>query len=301
MTNFPEVRNLLQVESSDHCVVMVHGLCANELELKRLANDLCEGGFSVVIPQIDGYSFGTPTKPWYAWVDQVLLQIQRLQKRFKSVSLIGLSMGAVISMVIAQRLRIPLASLILLSPSIAYDGWSIPWYNFFLKFPSWFPFISKYQMKESYPFGVKNEEMRRSIISSLKTNQISDAGALELSYESIKQGYFLIQEARKNIQLIYSPVLIIHSVDDEIVHVRNAEWLFRNISSSSKEIIYLGDSYHMITIDNEFDIVNRHTVDFLKKSVNAYFDEPVFETQFPISTRNRRKLAKVQAELFQLV
>jgi hypothetical protein len=68
-------------------------------------------------------------------------------------------------------------------------------------------------------------------------------------------------------------------VDDEIVHVKNAEWLFRNISSTSKEIIYLGDSYHMITIDNEFDIVNRHTADFLKKSVNynhAYLMKVIF-------------------------
>lgn len=296
------MQNFNKKDDGDHCVVLLHGLGANELEFIRLVKDLNESGFSLIIPNIEGYSFGSiSTLSCADWIDQVLHIINGLQKKFRSVSLVGLSMGAVLSMVASTRTNEPLTALILLSPSIEFDGWAMPWYKFLLRFATWFPIADKYQMKESYPYGVKNDEVRRSIISSLKTKEISDIGAHDLNFDLIKQGYLLANNAKKIIHKITVPLLIIHSVDDEVVHIRNAEKIFRSVQSPTKEIIYLGDSYHMITIDNEYEVVNDQTIEFIKKSINDYLDERIFDLRKNSNVKLRRKLTKINEELFQLI
>ena len=279
---------------------MLHGLGANELELQRLAKDLHASGFSVVIPSIQGYTYATPPQNWSTWVDQVLSHIWELEKQYATVSVVGLSMGAVLAMAAAQRHSRPLAGLVLLSASLAYDGWSMPWYRFLLGMSSWLPFVNNYRLKESEPYGVKNEEMRAAIKATLKSQAISESGVGEIGFHLIKQGQLLIQEARDKVRLIDCPTLVMHAVDDEIVHIRNAEWVYRQIRSEEKEIIYLGDSYHMITIDNERETVSQETNRFLKKSVNSQLDKPVFEVAPIKSSQMRRLLRKIQAQVFQI-
>lgn len=279
---------------------MLHGLGANELELQRLAKDLHASGFSVVIPSIQGYTYATPPQNWSTWVDQVLSHIWELEKQYATVSVVGLSMGAVLAMAAAQRHSRPLAGLVLLSASLAYDGWSMPWYRFLLGISSWLPFVNNYRLKESEPYGVKNEEMRAAIKATLKLQAISESGVGEIGFHLIKQGQLLIQEARDKVRLIDCPTLVMHAVDDEIVHIRNAEWVYRQILSEEKEIIYLGDSYHMITIDNERETVSQETNRFLKKSVNSQLDKPVFEVAPIKSSQMRRLLRKIQAQVFQI-
>ena len=288
------------LQGGSNCVLMLHGLGANALELQRLAKDLHESGFTVVIPCIEGYTHGTPFQPWPVWIDQVLEHIWKLEKEFATVSVVGLSMGAVLAMVAAQRHSRPLAGLVLLSASLAYDGWSMPWYRGLLEISAWLPFAKNYRMKESEPFGVKNEEMRALIKATLKSKDISESGVGEIGYDLIKQGQFLIREARSNVHLIDCATLVVHAVDDEIVHIRNAEWVYRKISSEEKEIIYLGDSYHMITIDNERETVSQETTRFLKKSVNSQLDKPAFDVAPIKSSHIRRLLRKIQAQVFQI-
>jgi len=74
--------------------------------------------------------------------------------------------------------------------------------------------------------------------------------------------------------------------------MRNAEWAYQNISSATKEFIYLGDSYHMITVDNERETVNQETARFLKKTVNDALDTPAFDVATIQSPELRRLLRK---------
>ena len=279
-------------------MMMLHGLGANALELQRLAKELHALGFSVIVPRIHGYSFESDLQTWNNWVEQAQIQLWILQAKYASVSLVGLSMGAVLALVLAQKEENSLAGLVVLSASLAFDGWSMPWYRIFLKAtPSWLPFVSRYELKESEPFGLKNEEMRSAVRALMKSHHISESGADKLTYEQIKEGQSLVKEARKNIKKIDCPCLIIHAVDDEVVHVRHADWVFKKIKSPDKEIIYLGDSYHMITIDNERDTVNEETARFLKKSVNKHIGDEVFEVPSIKSPQIRRMLQRIQSRL----
>ena len=82
-----------------------------------------------------------------------------------------------------------------------------------------------------------------------------------------------------------------HAVDDESVHPRNAQYIFDRVSSADKELIFLGDCYHMITVDNERDTVFYETEMFIKRSINAKLKRTVFDVPQNM-TRSLDRLAK---------
>lgn len=280
----------IDLVGGEHCVLMLHGLGASPLELARLAKDLQVAGFSVYGPNIPNYSFGTECGDWQDWVSQAEQYIWDLRPHYTTVSVVGLSMGATLAMALAERESF--TSMVLLSTALAYDGWAIPWYSFLLNFASWLPFANRYRYAEAEPYGIKNPEMRAMVKRAMQKDHISESGADYLPFKYVSEGRTLIRDVRRKVRLIDCPTLFIHATDDETVHMRNAEWAYDNIRSATKEFIYLGDSYHMITVDNERETVNQETVRFLKKTVNDALDTPAFDVAPVQSPELRRMLRK---------
>lgn len=253
---------------------MLHGLGSGPLELQRLAKEAHQEGFSVLIPSIDGYCYGTEPQAWPCWLEQVQQRYWDCKKTYETVSVVGVSMGATLALLLGEH-ESP-AAMVLLSSALGYDGWAIPWYHFALGLANWIPWANRYQYRERDPFGIKNEETRTVVRRMMSTHHISESGAETLPFAHISQGHKLIRHVMAHAEKIDAPVLFMHAVDDESVHIRNPERLFAEIRSKTKEFIYLGDSYHMITIDNERDIVHKESLRFLKKMVNRTLDQVVF-------------------------
>ncbi len=53
--------------------------------------------------------------------------------------------------------------------------------------------------------------------------------------------------------------LLIHSIDDDTSTVANAEVVHNRIGSTVKRKIFIDDCYHIITMDNERELVARET------------------------------------------
>jgi carboxylesterase len=70
-----------------------------------------------------------------------------------------------------------------------------------------------------------------------------------------------------------------HAIEDEICSLRGVEEVIKKVNSKRKELIYLDDCYHLITIDNQRNLVYSETSLFLKDCVNKnlginYFQLP---------------------------
>ena len=63
-----------------------------------------------------------------------------------------------------------------------------------------------------------------------------------------------------------SDIKIICSIDDDVVAPTTIDWISKSISSSTCKIIWLGGSYHIITLDNEREIVVNESVEFIQES-----------------------------------
>ena len=288
MTDLTSPSKELQFHAGPHAVLMLHGLGAAPLELARLAQEAHQEGFSVRVPNIDGYCYGSPNRPWTHWRDQVLAHYWACRKDFDTVSLLGVSMGGTLALLLAE-LESP-TSVVSLSTALGYDGWAIPWYHDLISVAKWIPFSHRYRYVEREPYGLKNRETRAMVKRMMQSQHISEVGAEILPLPLITEGKKLIRAVKARPDRIQSPLMLMHSVDDESVHVSNPETLFQRVSSVDKEFIYLGDSYHMITIDNERDLVRKESLRFLKTAVNRATGHDAFDVPSIQSYELRRQL-----------
>jgi carboxylesterase len=255
-------------QGNDHAVLLLHGLSSSPLELRFLARFLGDEGFATHTPELQGYSAGTGHVPMEQWIDAAIAEFDALSARYKHVSVCGLSMGATLAAAVAQR-RPAARSLLLLSITLNYDGWAIPWYRFLLDFVYYTPMRSSYRYREHEPYGLRNEALRSKIARAMQKNEISEVGPASIAMPALHEASRLAAYVRKNVKGIGTDCLIIHAIDDETSSPHNARFMAANVGASFLRTIWLDDSYHMITSDNEREVVARECALFLRESAAA--------------------------------
>jgi carboxylesterase len=118
-------------EGGDHAVLLLHGLSSSPLEMRFLARALNREGFTATAPNLGGYSAGTPELQMEAWITAAVREFDTLKQQYGRVSVCGLSIGAALALALVDT-RPSAHALILLSLTLDYDGWAIPWYRFLL-------------------------------------------------------------------------------------------------------------------------------------------------------------------------
>jgi carboxylesterase len=259
--------NPITLAGGEHAVLLIHGLQSSPAEMQPLAKRLNQSGYTVHMPHIHGYGYehgddAHSVTHWEDWHAKVLAEFHTLKQQHKTVAIGGLCIGAVLSLSIAAKLGDEVTALALLSTTLYYDGWSIPWYRFLLPIGYYTPFRYIYSYREREPFGLKNKQLRKWVAREMRHKDSSMAGAAKLSLPAVHEAELLIKSVKKSLPHVTSPALIIHAIDDDISTPRSARFVVDNIGSKTVESILLHDSYHMLTIDNDREQVAADTIRF---------------------------------------
>jgi len=251
--------------NTGHAVVLLPGLCGSELEMGAIPRLLKQSNHTYTIPRIKGYSAHTGLTGYQEWIDSVDQYVTDLSQTHHSISIAGLSMGATLALAVAEQ-NSKVDSLVILSPVFLFDGWSVPWYYPFLALLYKFG-IRNWHFKEREPFGVKNVELRRHIRKAVMANTVSELGAAHLPAVHLYQSLELVKATKKDLNSITADTLIIHAIDDETASPKNPEIIMDRISSETCRMIWLGNSYHMITVDNEREVVANEVNNFINETI----------------------------------
>ena len=257
----------VELINGEHAVLLIHGLQGVPTEMLMLAKRLHKAGYSVRIPHFKGYGYtegDTPRSvtPWQDWRSQVQLELRDLKRQYKTVSVGGLCVGAVLALSVAEEASDEINGLSLLATTLFYDGWSIPWYRFMLPLGYYTPFRYLYAYKEREPFGLKNPQLRRWVAREMSHKTSSIAGASNLTLPAIHEAELLIKSVKRNLHRVTAPALVIHAVEDDVSTPRSVDFVVTHIGSDKVRKVMLHDSYHMITMDNERDLVADETIGF---------------------------------------
>lgn len=257
----------LRLDGGEHAVLLFHGLQSSPAELQPLAKRLHQAGYTVHVPHIRGYGFEHGDTPrsvthWEDWHAKALIEFRTLRPQYKTVALGGLCIGAVLSLSIAAELGDEVAALALLSATLWYDGWSMPWYRSLRYIGYYSPFRYVYSYREREPFGLKNPQLRKWIAREMSHKDSSIVGASKLNLPAIQEAERMIGSVKKSLPRVTAPALIIHAVEDDVASLRNASFIAGNIGSKTVETILLHNSYHMITVDNDREQVAAETIRF---------------------------------------
>jgi len=237
--------------------MLLHGLASSPQEFSAIRNTLLREGVAIHTPELPDYSATGPMRPhsWRNWVAAGQRELHRLSDSRGPVVLGGLCIGAVLALALAQANPKRVAGLILLSPTLYYDGWGLS-RLLHLRHIGYLPGLRRWiKIAEQEPYGVKNPQIRKWIAREMRERRLSGAGASHLPLWAIHEAERLIRHVRLSLPHILAPTLILHAREDEVTSLRSPELLMRHLAAADKRMVVLENSYHMITLDND-----RHTV-----------------------------------------
>ena len=83
--------------------------------------------------------------------------------------------------------------------------------------------------------------------------------------KSIDEFLGLLRHAKEDLPEVNAPALLIHSKKDRTIHFDNLQYIYSHISSTDKHKVELENSYHIVSIDVDKDIVFTEVEKFVKK------------------------------------
>jgi carboxylesterase len=111
--------------------LLLHGLGGTPVEMRFLALALARTGITVSCPQLAGHTGGgveLKASTWQDWLASAANALDDLRRRCDTVIIGGLSMGAVLALMLAAERRDDVDGVACYSPTLRLDGWGIPWY-----------------------------------------------------------------------------------------------------------------------------------------------------------------------------
>lgn len=258
-------------------VLLVHGLTGTPAEMRVLAKGLNRHGFTVYAVQLAGHCGGMQDlvgTRWGDWLASVESGLRRLRGHVDKVIVGGLSMGALLSLAVAEKHPDQVDGVCALSTTFRYDGWSIPFYTrlaFLLPLFRALGLGRRSVFMEQPPYGIKDEALRARIVEQMHGGDSAAAGLPGNPWWSIIELRRLAAHTLQNLNQLRAPCLVVHAREDDISHVSNAHDIVRRARHAQVELVLLDNCYHMITIDRERRSVITHMNDFAVRVGAAAF------------------------------
>jgi carboxylesterase len=249
---------------SGHGVLLVHGLTGAPAEMKPLAKRLARRGFEVAAPLLAGHGVDEAAllkTTWREWLDGLCEAYDAFAKEVDTVSVAGICVGGALGLMLAAE-RPAVRAAAVYSMTFEYDGWNMPRFAVaapVIQLVANLPGVRKLAWAETHPFGLKDERLR--VLAERAPDSLIDGAIDRLPLGALFQMYRLGRQLERVGKTIKTPTLILHARDDDMSHPRNAYRLQHALGGPTR-LMLLEDSYHMIHVDQERDVVAAATAGF---------------------------------------
>ena len=180
---------------------------------------LARAGHTVSCCQLAGHC-ATPEElrrsTWQQWYASVEAAHDRLKEHCDIVVAGGLSMGGILATHLAQNRPEDVHGLLLFSPTLKLDGWSMPWYSRVLNYLRPLPFRFEFDLAEHEPYGLKDERVRALVVSAMQGGDAGLAGVFSTPLRSFANLNALVSVVKRNLGKVCQPALIVHPREDDM-------------------------------------------------------------------------------------
>ena len=217
--------------TNDRAVLLLHGYTGAPSEMRLLGEYLNNKGFTVKCVLLPGHGTTpedlneTTTDDWYAEAERACCE---LLSSHSKVMVAGLSMGGLLTIRIASQLPIDRAA-ILAAPIYLQDK-RVPLFPILRYFIKYLP-KQKRNYHEAAKYNVAYDKMPTKPIGSI-LQMIKTAKA-------------------EYIPKIEIPCLIMQSRIEHTVAPKSAQYIYDNIKSKIKKLVWFEHCGHILTLDNE--------------------------------------------------
>jgi carboxylesterase len=255
-------------------VLLVHGLAGTPNEMRQLGRSLQGAGFEVQGVQLAGHC-GTlddlVATHWQDWTASVHAAAQQLRARVDRLVVMGLSMGAVLSLELAATRPDLVDGVGALSTSFWHDGWSMPFFTrlaFLLKPVRALGLGRRRMFLERPPYGIRNEGIRKYVVAQMHGGDSGAAGLSGTPWYSIIEMHDLSKHVQRCLGAVRAPCLVAHATEDDVSSIANADLVSSQVQGPVERLM-LEHSYHMVTIDSDRRLLTERVIAFVRRIAGA--------------------------------
>jgi carboxylesterase len=269
-------------ERGEAGVLLAHGITGAPTEMKPLVRKLAAAGFTVSCPQLAGHCSTVrelKQTRWGDWYGTLESSLEMLRGRCSQVFVSGLSMGALLALMLAADHPADVDGVATLSATFFYDGWNVPRFRqrYLLPLAMHTPLKHFWSYHEPAPYGIKDERIRNMIASVYAgggSRMPENYGYSEFPGVTIHETFRLIRAVKRHLAGVVAPLLIVHAVEDDMASLANSRFLAARVGSASVETYDVDDTYHVLTLDKRRNEVADQVVAFFGRRVRASATQP---------------------------
>jgi carboxylesterase len=230
---------------NDIGVLVCHGFTGCTQSMRYLGQQINAAGYTVTGPRLKGHGTSpedmahTTAVDWIASVDEALAE---LRKTCSQVFMVGLSMGGTLTLYTAAKHADVIKGAICINAPVQIGS----------------PDLAGLALDPQMP------EMIPGVGSDIKDPESKELAYAQLPVAALTQIYALAAVTRDLLPRIKCPTLVIQSRDDHVVQPDNAARIVRLLGASRIELLWLENSYHVATIDNDKDLICQKTIAFIR-------------------------------------
>jgi carboxylesterase len=226
-------------------VLVLHGYTGNPVSMRPLAESLAAAGYAVELPRLPGH--GTTWKDlarttWRDWAREAIGALEVLRSRTRAQVVVGLSMGGALALHLAET-RDDLAGAVVINAAV----WT------------------------GDP-RVRFLPILKLVIPSVPGlgNDIKKPGADEKPYDRnpTRSAASLVELqgiVRGGLADVTCPLLVLTSREDHVVEAESSRMIVEGVGSDDVEQVWLDDSYHVATLDNDAEDIAARTAAFVAR------------------------------------
>ncbi len=246
------------LEGNEHGILLLHGFTGSAGHMRLIGEELHKKGYTVLGIHLPGH--GTTMEDmrhvgWQDWLQAAKEGVLTLKERCDSVSVAGLSMGGVLTLLIAQQMKIQ--SAIVMSAPMALKN----------RFASLSRLASTFSPVTYWRGDAKREKY---------LDQQYDYGYPGFPTNKAGDLLHLIRMAKRNLFAVTCPTLVIQSHADDTIHPDSADIILHGIRSEKKAVLWLEEVPHVITISREYRHITNAMVEFLASAYAMHQNEEKF-------------------------
>ncbi|MFL5319871.1 MAG: alpha/beta hydrolase [Myxococcaceae bacterium] len=241
-------------------VLLVHGFTGSPWDVRPLGEALASSGFHVKGVQLPGHSgvdAALPTVGWREWESEVNRALKELSHH-GPVHLAGLSMGALLSVIMAARHPHRVRSLILVAPAMDFIG----------------PTMTLVKALRNVPILEKLQPWVTKSSTDISDDAVRSAAPVLERFPTawLRSLFHLQAEARAVMTNVRCPALIVAAENDHVVSVNGARELARSLRGYVR-LVRVAKGNHIIPRDRGAPVLFDEATAFLDRVASGVATE----------------------------
>jgi carboxylesterase len=232
-------------KGNDIGVLVCHGFTGTTQSMRFLGERLHGAGYTVIGPRLKGHGVSPAAMARTTaadWIDSVEEALAELRKTCSQIFMTGLSMGGTLTLFTAASHADLIKGAIPINAAVHLANPDMAGLAFGRGLPDTVPGIG---------------------------SDIKDPGSQELAYAEVpvaafRQVYALMAVTHDLLPRVTCPTLVITAREDHVVSPSNGPLIAGKVGANRVEMVWLENSYHVATLDNDKALIARLAIDFIR-------------------------------------